>query len=210
MAMLTKSETTISNILAAAHTLFVARNYADVTMAQIAAAGQVTKGALYHHFESKEELYLALLHAELARKQAIFRQCVESPGSCRERLRRLTDTFLQLPAEKRALLGLIRRDINIFRDRARDELIRAYQAALPEQVERILADGIRDGELREVDTRLLSWQFVGLVEVVLSPYGDAVFGDTDAKLDQVLDLFLGGAGRSSAVEGTHDHRPPPE
>ncbi len=52
--MLTKSETTIANILTAAASLFTARNYADVTMDQIAVACSVTKGALYHHFKSHE------------------------------------------------------------------------------------------------------------------------------------------------------------
>ena len=65
--------------------------------------------------------------------------------------------------------------------------------ALPVEVENILRDGIRNGELSSSDPRLLSWQFVALVEVALSPYADTLFGAVEDKLDQVLDLFLDGA-----------------
>jgi len=191
---------TASRLLARARTLFLKRNYADVTMDQVVAAAEVTKGALYHHFKSKEELYLALLHQDLAEKQELFEQAAASTGSCRERLRRLTQSFLELPREKRDLIMLVRRDVNVFDEPVRSELVRAYQAALPAQVERILRDGIRDGELAGADPRLLSWDFVALVEVSLSPYAESVHPRDEAKLDHVLNLFFRGA---SATPGDH-------
>jgi AcrR family transcriptional regulator len=61
----TKSTTTIANILEEAKKLFVSKNYADVTMLDIAEAAQMTKGALYYHFASKESLYVAMMLAYL-------------------------------------------------------------------------------------------------------------------------------------------------
>lgn len=196
-----RSAETVSRLLAAAGKLFLERNYADVTMDQVAAAAEVTKGALYHHFSGKEELYLALLHRDLAEKRALFQRAVDSPGSCRERLHRLTQDFLDLPRERRQLIRLVRRDINVFQEPARSELVRAYQAALPAQVEAILRDGIRDGELAAADARLLSWDFVALVEVSLSPYADQVHPRDEDRLDHVLNLFFGGAAAPRS-----DHR----
>ncbi|MFQ5744436.1 MAG: TetR/AcrR family transcriptional regulator [Acidobacteriota bacterium] len=193
-SMVARSEATIAKILAAAHSLFVAKNYAEVTTAQIARVAELTKGAIYHHFASKEELYLALLHTDLGRKRELFRRAVDSAGSCRERLGLLTEAFLDLPRDSRQIILLVRRDINVFRDPARAELVRAYQEALPEQVEAILRDGIRDGELAPTDPRLLSWYYVALVEVTLSAYADTLFADNQEKLNHVLDLFFGGSG----------------
>ncbi len=51
-----RSEATISSVLAASEKLFLARNYAEVTMRDIAHQAGVTTGALYHHFENKEAL----------------------------------------------------------------------------------------------------------------------------------------------------------
>ncbi len=191
--MYAKSATTISNILEAAQSLFLVKNYTDVSMAEIAAAAQVTKGALYHHFSSKQELYLKMMHDYLAEQQRLFRAAVESGGNCRARLRHLTLSFLELPPGKRNLMKLVRRDINVFKDPQRGQLVRAYQAALPEQVEAILRDGLRDGELKPTDARLLAWEFVALVEVALAPYAQRVLGSADRVADFVLGLFFDGA-----------------
>lgn len=193
MALQTRSEATLINIMTAAASLFTAKNYADVTMDQIAEAAHVTKGALYHHFSSKQDLYLALMHADLAEKRRLFTQAVSSPGTCRQRLRRLTSAFLLLPPESRELIKLVRRDINTFREPVRSELVRAYQAALPEVVERVVLDGMTSGELRSADPRLLSWHFVAMVEITLGRYAQRIFRDTDERLDYVLDLFFSGA-----------------
>jgi AcrR family transcriptional regulator len=193
MKTLTKSENTIAKILAAAASLFVAKNYAEVTVEQIAEAARVSKGALYHHFASKEELYLALMHADLAEKKALFRQAIDSETGCRDRLRCLTTNFFNLPTARRRIISLVRRDINIFDEPARTELVRAYQAALPELVEEVIRDGIRDGQLAQADPRLLSWHFVAMVEVTLTKYADTLFEETDTRVDYVLDLFLSGS-----------------
>mgnify|MGYP001608066886 CR=1 FL=1 len=191
--MYARSAATISAILAAAQRLFLDQNYADVTMGDIAEAAQVTKGALYHHFASKEALYLAMMHADLEEKRALIGQAVDSPGTCGERLRRLTLNFLELPPATRDLIRLVRRDINIFRDPLRAELVRAYQAALPEQVEQIVRDGLRSGELAPADARLLAWEFVAMVEVVLSRYAGQVLKNHEQMAEFVMGLFYNGA-----------------
>ncbi|MEE8585548.1 MAG: TetR/AcrR family transcriptional regulator [Acidobacteriota bacterium] len=191
--MYAKSAATIQNILEAARKLFTARSYAEVSMAGIAQQARVTKGALYHHFKSKEELYLMMMHAYLQEQRDRMRRAVESPGSCRQRLRRLTVDFLSQPANKHRTMRLVRRDVNIFRGKARQELIQAYQEALPEQEEAIIRDGIRDGELPGFDARLLAWTQVAMVEVVLSQYARQMLGSPERIADYVLGLFFEGA-----------------
>jgi len=188
----TKSNATVARVLDSARLLFLERNYADVTMSQIAAKAAVTKGALYHHFDSKEELYVRFLLEDLEQKRALHAQALLAGASARERLEFLTRAFLELPAERRDVISLVRRDINVFRGAVREELIRAYQHALPELVEEILRAGIERGELKPGDPRLLSWHFVAMVEVLLTPYADGAL-DTEAKLATVLNLFFGGA-----------------
>ncbi len=189
----TRSEATAARIIAAARKLFVASNYADVTTDMIATAAEVTKGGLYHHFPSKEKLYVTMMLDELERKRLLFAAAVASEGTCRERLERLTRDFLELSYEERELTRLVRRDINVFCGEERDRLVRAYQRALPERVEEIIEDGIRDGELAPGDARILSWSFVALVEVVIGDYADHVYGTTEARLGHVVDLFFDGA-----------------
>jgi AcrR family transcriptional regulator len=190
---LTRSEVTAARILDVARRLFIASNYADVTTDMIATEAGVTKGGLYHHFASKEQLYVTMMLANLEERRRLFADAGASSGSCRGRLARLTRAFLELPEEEREVMRLVRRDINIFTGEERDRLVRAYQRALPEQIEAIIRDGIADGELDSRDPRILSWSFVALVEVVIGPYADRAFGSTEARLDHVVDLFFDGA-----------------
>lgn len=198
---MSRSEKTIAKIFHAAEELFLAKSYAEVTMEQIAERSGMTKGALYHHFASKEELYLEFMHADLAAKELLFRRAIGAGKGCRERLSGLTRAYFELPRRKIDLIRLVRRDANVFPKGDRQRLVRAYQAALPQLVEEVIRDGIKRGELAPADARLLAWQFVALVEVTLGPYASKIYKDTDKKLNHVLDLFLRGAAKKRVREG---------
>lgn len=191
----TRPKPTVGNILAAAAELFVARNYADVTVDQIAEAANVTKGAVYHHFSSKQDVYVAMLIDDLAHKSALFDQAVAASDSCAGRLRALTGAFLALPRTEQQLIRLVRRDANTFDPETRAALVDAYQAALPNHVEAIIRRGIADGELIPADPRLLAWQYIALFEVMLTPYADNRFGSDADKLNYIISLFLRGCQR---------------
>ena len=49
-------------LLAAAKKLFTKKGYRGTTTEEIARRARLTKGALYHHFKSKEEILMALVH----------------------------------------------------------------------------------------------------------------------------------------------------
>jgi AcrR family transcriptional regulator len=188
-----KSKETIHNILEAARKLFVEKNYANVTIADLAAQANVSTGALYHHFSSKEDVYLQMMHHYLQEiRKNMEAATKDTSGSCRERLYQSNLAFVRLPDELGRVLGLVRRDINIFTDPMRGELIRAYQSVIPEPVEAILRDGIASDEVKAYDARLLSWELVAMVEVTLSPYSRSVIGGPEETVQFVLDLLLDG------------------
>ena len=66
MARMTRAESTQrtrQRLLAEAQRLFRERGYAATSLEQIAEAAEVTKGAIYGHFASKEDLMLSALEA---------------------------------------------------------------------------------------------------------------------------------------------------
>jgi AcrR family transcriptional regulator len=68
-----RSETTRNALIEAARALFAERGYADVGTEEIVRAAGVTRGALYHHFDGKRDLFEAVyerIEAELAQRIA--------------------------------------------------------------------------------------------------------------------------------------------
>jgi len=53
---------TKERILEKSFTLFLQKGYKEVSLNEIIRECEISKGAFYHHFESKEELYLDVLH----------------------------------------------------------------------------------------------------------------------------------------------------
>ncbi len=194
-----RSLATIGNILDAARMLFTEKQYADVSLREITEVAGVTKGALYHHFATKEDLYLQTVYRCLAEvKQTIQDSLHNSQGqSCRNRLYLSLASFLQLPFESLAIMRSIRRNINVFQEPVRTELIRTYQAALPEQIEALLQEGMAMGEIVSMDARLLSWQHVAVVEVSLHEYGRNLLGGPEQMADSIVTLFFDGIGSPS-------------
>lgn len=198
-----RARTTTHTILSAAETLFLDKLYADVTMRELAERAGLTTGALYYHFPSKAELYVAMLRADFARKERLLRSAVDDQESAYQNLKQLVSTFVAIPAEKRDLMHLVRRDINAFRDPIRREIIEIYQQALPDIVEGVIRRGMQHGELRSGDPTLAARQLIALLEVALAPYGVRSLGGERAVVEQVMKAFWNGAGvaEPAAVTG---------
>src|SRR2546430_1510808 len=58
-----QSEATRGALIAAGRKLFAQRGFGGVGTEEIVRAAGVTRGALYHHFEGKEELFAAVYEA---------------------------------------------------------------------------------------------------------------------------------------------------
>src|ERR1700721_1503815 len=77
-------EHTRQRLLAQAQRLFRERGYAATSLEQIAEAAEVTKGAIYGHFASKEDLMLSAMEAAQAPDYSTT--LFDEPRPLRERL----------------------------------------------------------------------------------------------------------------------------
>jgi AcrR family transcriptional regulator len=59
-----RSDATTGQLVSAARELFAAHGYAGTLLTDVVERAHVTKGALYHHFESKRELFEAVFEQE--------------------------------------------------------------------------------------------------------------------------------------------------
>jgi len=88
-----RSDTTQDSLVSAARALFVEKGYAATSTPEIAAAADITRGALYHHFADKRDLFRAVVDRE-ARAVAEAIEAIDPSLSGREALMAGTDAYL--------------------------------------------------------------------------------------------------------------------
>ena len=76
-------------ILTQARALFLARGYLDVSMREIAAAADVRKATIYHHFRDKEALFTDIVLAEIATSQQRMSETIAAINGFSETLEAL-------------------------------------------------------------------------------------------------------------------------
>jgi AcrR family transcriptional regulator len=99
-----RSEATRAALIEAARALFAERGYAAVGTEEIVRAAGVTRGALYHHFEGKRELFEAVyerIESELAQRIAT-RALGDGATAPLEAMRAGAEMFLQVSTEPEA------------------------------------------------------------------------------------------------------------
>jgi AcrR family transcriptional regulator len=69
-----------SRVLQAAGEVFAERGFAAASLDQVAAAAGFTKGAVYSNFGSKDELFLALMEDEAARRVEVVEAALRTTG----------------------------------------------------------------------------------------------------------------------------------
>lgn len=95
-----RSETTRTALLDAAWALFAERGYAATSTPEVCAAAGITRGALYHHFTDKADLFRAVLAREAEAVQAEVEAAAPASASPREQLLRGSDAYLQAMTQR--------------------------------------------------------------------------------------------------------------
>ncbi|HUO35078.1 MAG TPA: helix-turn-helix domain-containing protein [Candidatus Acidoferrum sp.] len=101
-----RTETTQRRLLAAAERIFARDGFEAARLEDIAAAAGYTRGALYAHFEDKEDIFFALQELWVAERIGEVRTLLESYEKPEERLRALRDQYSEKgKSRKLALLS---------------------------------------------------------------------------------------------------------
>lgn len=82
-------------ILTAGVQLFAEHGFDGVSMRGVAEAAGVSKANIYHHFSSKEALYLAILQSSAAETAALVENLADGTGSFDQRLKEFSKAYQQ-------------------------------------------------------------------------------------------------------------------
>ncbi|TCK30185.1 TetR family transcriptional regulator [Ancylobacter aquaticus] len=196
-------------ILRGAREVFLASGFDGASMGEIARAAGVSKGTLYVYFDSKENLFTALVTDECKRTaEACFD--LDPDGPTVETLRGLACRYIHAMLEP-GHIRTVRMVIGV--GEKLPDIGRAYmQAGQEAGVARLsgwLRAKIAQGEFVIEDVEMAAWQFMlGCQGKLIMPM---LFGDNtrpDAAtirnvVDQTVGSFLGAFGTSRAAIGAH-------
>jgi AcrR family transcriptional regulator len=96
-----RSAATRDALVSAGRALFGARGYADVGTEEVVRAAGVSRGALYHHFADKAELFAAVLESveEMTNARVVAAVMAAGPDDPITAMQRGTAAFLDICAE---------------------------------------------------------------------------------------------------------------
>jgi AcrR family transcriptional regulator len=158
-----RSAATQAALIAAARPLFAEHGYAAISTDQIARAAQVTRGALYHQFSGKEELFAAVveqIEAEIA-EQIAAHIAVTEPTDVEEMIGANIDAFLTACAEPEVhRLALIEAPAALGWERWREICFRHGLG----NVDRVLRSLIDAGLMTDRPIRPLSHVIAGAID----------------------------------------------
>ncbi len=200
-AVLAGAAGTVERILAKAETLFAERGFDAVSMNEIAAAAGVSKATVFHHFSSKQALYLAVVRHACAATAERLERLASGRGPLSQRLARFCQEQLAEMLARENVIRLIKREL-LRKDSALGRLLaeQVFSRNFAALVEILRAAQAR-GELRRaadpvmIATVLIGAQvFFAESRTVLRHLPGVTFADDPARYNRALvRLLLEGA-----------------
>ena len=156
-----------NQILNAAFEVFVRKGYAKTTMDDIVVVSKLSKGALYHYYKSKKELFLSLIdHWEIYTFKDFYDKKSQDKKAS-DILRFFGENVIKtLKTKKHAYIAEIEframsnQDIEI---RNRSNIL--YRKLL-DLFEKVINKGIKENEFKDLDVRKTSMTFLAIFQSI--------------------------------------------
>jgi AcrR family transcriptional regulator len=178
-----------AKLLAAARKVFAEKGLGAATARDIVRETDLATGTFYNYFDSKEEVFTALVEELATKAQAAVRAQRREPGrTVEQRVEAAYRAYFELVIEERELFEVFRRNAGAITMAADRDWFADSERELFED----LADWARAGEMPEVDLELLAQAMVGAGVHVANHLFDHGAPDPGTAARLCTQLFLGG------------------
>jgi AcrR family transcriptional regulator len=155
-------------ILKTAAQLFLEKSYSRTTMSEIAERLMVTKPALYHYFENKEEILLECYRLGTSMIGETIDQIAAKRGTGLEKVGAFVYSYANLMTVNfgRCVMRLDEGDLS---ELARAE-VRAHKRKIDMRLRSFIQEGIADGSITPCDPKLAAFSIAGSVNWICMWY----------------------------------------
>jgi TetR/AcrR family transcriptional regulator len=190
-----------AKILAAAEALFAEHGFAGVGVRQIAAAAGVNGAMIHYYFGNKESLYRAIIENAALTVRSLIADATASATTLEERLTRFVKAYAGYIFGHPHLARILSREM-IAGGKHVFDILPKYIPTNYAMLRGAMAEGIRGGELREIDVDLAPISLIGMIIVFQLIRPLITHGLGKVKFDErfierlaahTVDLFLNGA-----------------
>ena len=160
-----KIKTTKNKILDAAFNVFVKNGYKDTTMSHIVKESGLSKGAIYHHYSSKKDLFISLIDHWEVYSFPDFYSGGSSEESAVKTLQRFADVVYATFNDKPHIFLA---EIEFWALANKDKEINARSKILYDKIlklfELVLSKGIRNNEFCKIDTKIIAIELLSVFQ----------------------------------------------
>ena len=161
-----RSQETRQRILAAGRVAFARKGYGQATVEDVALEAGISKGAMYHHFSSKEELFRALFDEHLASSAPPILEKMEGASSFREAIELMVGAWL---SHRREEAGEPQLSTELWAQASREpwarEVVARFHAEVRAAIVAVLRGGQKAGFIRaDLDAEATAAILVGLFD----------------------------------------------
>ncbi len=190
-------------ILDAAGILFAEKGFDAVSMSAISRLANTSKPNIYHHFQSKDELYLAVMKAAVKRSLILLDALEVAPGTFRQRLAGFSTGQLEnILTHKRSTQLILREALSGNSQRGR-EIAKHVVGEISTRLVAMVKTGQQKGEFRDnIDPALAAFMIVASnmfffqAATIMQHLPEAGFtDDADTFSKGVMDILFNGVLR---------------
>jgi AcrR family transcriptional regulator len=178
-------------ILNAACALFAQQGYMRASIADLADACKLSRGALYHYFDSKEAILFAILDAHVRQMIADVEAAMARQSTSLDRFRAAIRAIVELNARSSNEQRLILNDLSFLAE-AEQNAVKALQRQLVDIVSDLLIRLDTEGKIVKRSKKVYTMMLFGMLNFSHTWYDPK--GDIEPKefADMVVSLFLYG------------------
>jgi|SRR5947209_8596171 len=205
-----------AKILTAAEELFAEHGFAGVGVRQIAAAAGVNGAMIHYYFGNKENLYRAIIENAATTVRGLIADAMRSATTLEERLTRFVKAYAGYIFGHPHLARILSREM-LAGGHHLMQIIPKYAATNYGMLREAMAEGMRRGELRQIDVDLAPISLIGMIVVFQLVRPIITLGLGKLQFDErfierlaahTVDLFLNGAVAPHQQVAAKRARPP--